>query len=259
MSHPTEVSIQRRWEAQIVLTNPAEVTAVILAGGTGIRLRSVVTDRPKVLAEVFGRPFVTYLLDQLAAAGVTYGVMCIGYLGAQVEATLGERYGSLRLSYSREASPLGTGGALRLAVPMLRSDPVLAMNGDSFCHADLNDFCRWHRARGARGTLLLTEVPDTRRYGRVQVDAHGRVRRFEEKGDAAGPGRINAGIYLLTQEVLRAIPTDTAVSLEREVLPAWIGRGLYAYPGNGAFLDIGTPEAYARAEQFFSAGMAGER
>lgn len=235
------------------------VTAVILAGGLGTRLRSVVADRPKVLAEVRGRPFLAYLLDQLTAAGVSDVVVCTGYLGDQLEAAFYDSYRGASLRYCREPLPLGTAGALRLALPMVQSDPVLVMNGDSFCHADLNDFCHWHQARGARATLLLTEVPDTRRYGRVFVDAHGRVRRFEEKGDAAGPGRINAGIYLLTQEVLRAIPTDAAVSLESEVLPAWIGRGLYAYPTNGAFLDIGTSEAYARAEQFFFAGTAGRR
>jgi len=235
------------------------VTAVILAGGLGTRLRSVVADRPKVLAEVRGRPFLAYLLDQLTAAGVSDVVVCTGYLGDQLEAAFHDSYRGTSLRYCREPLPLGTAGALRLALPMVQSDPVLVMNGDSFCHADLNDLYRWHHARKARATLLVTEVSDTRRYGRVHVDAHQRVRRFEEKGEMPGPGWINTGIYLLTQEVLRAIPTDAAVSLEREVLPAWIDRGLYAYPGDGVFLDIGTPEAYARAEQFFFAGTADRR
>lgn len=231
----------------------AEVSAVILAGGLGTRLGSVVAHRPKVLAEVQGRPFVSYLLDQVAAAGVKDVVLCTGYLGAQLETTFGDRYGSLRLRYSREISPLGTGGALRLALPILRMDPVLVMNGDSYSQVNLQAFCLWHQSCGANATLLLTKVSDTRRYGQVHVSAEEVVIRFDEKGDTAGPGWINAGIYLLSQGLLEAIPPGRTVSLEREVFPAWIGKGLYAYRSQGPFLDIGTPESYAEAAQFFSA------
>lgn len=229
----------------------AGVTAAILAGGLGTRLRSVVADRPKVLAEVRGRPFLAYLLDQLAAAGVRYVVLCIGYLSEQVRAAFGGLYGSLHLVYSQESSPLGTAGALRLALPLFKSDPVLVMNGDSFCRVDLRDFWTWHQARGANATLLLTEVPDTSRYGRVNVDADGLVLSLDEKGGNSGSGWINVGIYLLSHRFLLTIPADGAVSLEREVFPAWIGRGLYGYRSEGCFLDVGTPEAYALAEGFF--------
>lgn len=230
----------------------ASVTAAILAGGLGSRLRSVVADRPKVLAEIRGRPFLAYLLDQLAGAGVRYVVLCTGYLAEQVQAVFGDSYGSLRLVYSQESSPLGTAGALRLALPLFQSDSVLIMNGDSFCEADLRAFWAWHCARGADATLLLIEIPDTKRYGRVHVDENGLVLRFDEKGHNGEPGWINAGIYLLNHHLLLTIPASGAVSLEREVLPAWIGRGLYGYRSEGGFLDIGTPEAYNTAEQFFA-------
>ena len=230
----------------------AGVTAAILVGGLGIRLRPVVADRPKVLVEIRGRPFLAYLLDQLAGTGVRYVVLCTGYLGEQVEAEFGDAYGSLCLVYSQESSPLGTAGALRLALPLFKSDPVLVMNGDSFCQANLRGFWAWHCARGAEATLLLTEVPDTKRYGRVDVDADGLVLRFDEKNDKGGPGWINAGIYLLNHRLLPTTPANGAVSLERDMFPAWIGRGLYGYRSEGRFLDIGTPEAYAVAEQFFA-------
>ena len=136
---------------------------------------------------------------------------------------------------------------------MLKSDPVLVMNGDSFCGPDLPSFFRWHEARKAAATLLLTRVPDTRRYGRVQVDDAGLVRAFEEKGQRGGPGWINAGVYLLGREVIAEIPEQTAVSLERETFPAWLGRGLYGCPSETPFLDIGTPASYAAAGEFFSA------
>jgi len=233
----------------------AAVTAAVLAGGLGTRLRSMVTDRPKVLAEIRGQPFLAYLLDQVAAAGVRYVVLCTGYLGEQVRAAFGDSYDSLRLVYSQEPSPLGTAGALRLALPLFKSETVLVMNGDSFCQANLRAFWAWHCARGADATLLLTRMPDTERYGRVHVDANGLVLGFDEKGGNSGPGWVNAGIYLLNHHLLLTIPANRAVSLEREMFPAWIGRGLYGYRSEGRFLDIGTPEAYNTAEQFFAPNM----
>ena len=119
------------------MSDISNIEAAILAGGLGTRLRSVVPDRPKVLAEIGGRPFIEILLDQVAAAGIRTAVLCTGYLGDQIEARLGTRRGPLALRYSREVEPLGTGGALRLALPMLASDTVLVLNGDSYCDADL--------------------------------------------------------------------------------------------------------------------------
>jgi len=172
----------------------------------------------------------------------------------------GDSYESLQLVYSQESSPLGTAGALRLALPLFQSDSVLVMNGDSFCQANLRAFWAWHCARNADATLLLTRMPDTKRYGSVHVDVNGLVLSFDEKdskpvlerSEGSGPGWINAGIYLLNHRLLLTIPASGAVSLEREVFPAWIGRGLYGYRSEGRFLDIGTPEAYALAEQFFA-------
>jgi NDP-sugar pyrophosphorylase family protein len=229
----------------------ASVTAVILAGGLGTRLRSAVADRPKVLAEVLGRPFLAFLLDQLQAAGVRRVVLCTGYRGEQVEAAFGTSYGTLQLLHAQEPVPLGTGGALRRALPVFRSDPVLVMNGDSFCDAALQDLWSGHLSRGAAATLLLSQVPDTTRYGRVQIQDDGRVVRFDEKASAGGPGWINAGIYVLSSALMRQIPQDRPVSLEREIFPAWIGRGLYGYRSQSRFLDNGTPESYAAAEEFF--------
>ena len=230
----------------------SETVAVVLAGGKGTRLRSVFSDRPKVLVDVRGRSLATYLLDQLAAAGVAEVVFCTGHLAAQVEAILGNRYGEVRLTYSFESSPLGTGGAVRAALPLLGSENVLVMNGDSFCEADLPAMQTRHEARGGVATILLAMAPDTRRYGRVQVDEEGRLLAFEEKGSRAGPGWINAGVYFIRRRMLETIPPNIPISLEREVFPAWIGQGLYGHTAGGRFLDIGTPESYAEANEFFA-------
>lgn len=234
------------------MTELAGMTAVILAGGFGTRLRSVVVDRPKVLADVGGRPFVTRLLDQLSRMGIRRSVFCAGYLGRQMEEMLGDTYGDLDLVYSHEPIPLGTAGALRLARPLFHSDPVLVMNGDSYCHANLQALLDWHVARNAQASLLLTEVPDTKRYGGVWTKKDGLVSRFTEKGHEGGPGWINAGIYALSHCFVEAIPCDRAISLEHDIFPAWIGRGLYGYRDAGPFLDIGIPEAYAEASSFFA-------
>jgi NDP-sugar pyrophosphorylase family protein len=236
-----------------------DTTVAILAGGLGTRLRPVLADCPKVLAPIGGKPFLACLLEQLAGHGFRDVVLCVGYQSEQVEAAFGRSYAGLRVAYSREPAALGTAGAVRLALPLLKSDPVLVMNGDSFCAADLPSLFHWHAARKAAATLLLARVPDTRRYGRVQVDGEGLIRAFEEKGQQGGPGCINAGIYLLGREVIAEIPPRTTVSLERETFVAWLGRGLYGCLNEGPFLDIGTPASYAAAEEFFSAGAGAFR
>lgn len=223
------------------------MTAVILAGGLGTRLRSVVPDKPKVLADVGGRPFIEYLLDQLAQEGVQSVVLCTGYMGDQLQHRFGTAYKTMALCYSREPHPLGTGGALRLALPMLESDTVLVLNGDSYCGARLNELMIWHAERQSQATILLTETDDTRRYGRVQIDEEGRILQFLEKTDTQGPGWVNAGIYLMKRQMIQSIETERAVSIEREVFPDWIGKGLHGFRCDGRLWDIGVPDAYAEA------------
>lgn len=231
------------------------LTAVILAGGLGTRLRSVVADRPKVLAEVLGRPFLAYLLDQVETAGIRQVVLCTGHLGEQVEAVFGKSYGPMRLIYSQETEPLGTAGALRQALPLFDSDWALAMNGDSYCDTNLGNFWQSHQSNGATGSILLVEMPDTDRYGRVNLSSGGRVESFDEKGMNRGPGLINAGIYLLNRLLLGSIPSGRAVSIEREMFPLWVGSGIYGHQNKARFLDIGTPESYSIAERFFASRL----
>jgi D-glycero-alpha-D-manno-heptose 1-phosphate guanylyltransferase len=219
-----------------------------------MRLRPAIGDRPKVLAPVAGRPFLAYLLDQLAAANVHTAVLCTGYLGEHVRSTFGDCYGTVGLTYSQEPTPLGTAGALRLALPLLDGDPVLVLNGDSYCEVDLGDYMAWHHihAGGSAGTLLLTWVEDASRFGTVEVDDSGTVLSFREKRGLAMPGWINAGVYLLSQRLLASIPAERTISLERDVFPAWTKRELRAHQVRACFTDIGTPESYVQAEAFLA-------
>ena len=225
--------------------------AAILAGGLGTRLREVLSGGQKVIAPVAGRPFLFRLLDQLADAGFRRVVLCAGHRARDVASAVGAAYRGLRVEHSEEKEPLGTGGALRYALPLLRTDPVLAMNGDSFCGVDLPAFRAAHAASGAPATFVVREAEDTSRSGRVELGEDGRILRFVEKAQGGGRGWINAGVYLLGRAALESIPEGRAVSLERETFPAWVGRGLRAFPTGGKFLDIGTPENYAAAQQFF--------
>ena len=229
-----------------------ELSGVILAGGKGTRLRSVVSDRPKVLAEIQGRPFLTYLLDQLISARITRVVLCTGFMADDVYKKIGETYRTLRVVHSKETVPLGTAGALRNALTHLRSKALLVMNGDSFIDIDLNVYLKWFYGRDRQTSLLLTKVEDTSRYGRITINEDDSIRSFEEKGNYAGEGLINAGIYILKEGLLKSIPPNTFHSLEREFFPQMIGSGIYGYTFNGRFIDIGTPESYLDAEIFFA-------
>ena len=227
-------------------------TAAILAGGLGTRLRPVVADRPKALARVAERPFVAFLLDQLEAGGVRDVVLLTGHRAEQIRDELGDRHGSMRLRYSPEREPLGTAGAVRLALPMIESVSLLLLNGDSFCDADLDAFGRFHTPHAC--SLVLARVEDGERYGQVEADEEGTIHGFREKGASRGPAWINAGVYLLSRSLVKMIPPDRAVSLEREVFPRLAREGLLrGFRQGGPFIDIGTPDSYARAEAFVGA------
>lgn len=227
-----------------------DLEACILVGGRGTRLRPVVSDRPKVLAPVGGRPFLTHLLDQLREAGIRRCVLCTGYLAEQVEQTLGRDYDGISLLYSQEDQPLGTAGALVQALDLLQGGTVLALNGDSICDCDLAASLACHRTRAAQTTIVMAHVTQGDRYGRVVTSDQGDVLRFSEKSPEAGPGWINAGLYWIERPVLERLPRGKSLSLEREVLPSLIGQGLHGFRQHGAFLDIGVPEDYAKADAF---------
>lgn len=219
---------------------------VILAGGLGTRLQPIGGDIPKPLRPVNGRPFLAYLIDQVRAAGLTRIILALGYK-PEAFTEFARQEG---LEVSVEATPLGTGGALRAALPLLRTHFVMVLNGDSYAHVDLRLLAALPRRRHARALLLLAEAENAGRYGRVDIDENGAVERFAEKSET-GPGLVNAGVYILEHSVIAAIPADRAVSLERETFPSLIGTGIFGEPGGFPFLDIGTPESYAACAAFF--------
>lgn len=238
--------------AEVAVEKPlAGVNVVILAGGLGTRLRSVLPDRQKVMADVEGQPFLGRLIGLYARAGAKRIVLALGYRSSDVEEFISRFQEPVELIASIEAEPLGTGGALRLALAHIESKTVLVSNGNPFAAVDLSALRDLHAARDGAITLALAEVSDASRYGRVAVDDRGAVTSFAEKAQGQS-GSVNAGVYLVERSVIAQLPSGRAISLERDVFPQWIGRGLYALHGNVPFIDIGTPELWAAADAFFA-------
>ena len=230
----------------------ASIDVAVLAGGLGTRLRSVLGETPKILAPVAGRPFIDHLLAWLASFGARRVVFCLGFRAAAVtEHIAAHPFPGLEVVTSLETEPLGTAGALRLALPHLHSDPVLVMNGDTFVDADLGAFAAAHRARAAAASILCATVPSTARYGRLDIDGAGRIRGFREKDPADNrPGPINAGLYLFSRAWLSGFARTTGASLERDVFGAAAPGTFDAIAADGlTFIDIGTPESFAEADR----------
>lgn len=233
------------------LSLAAQVQTVILAGGLGSRLQPVLGAFPKVVAPVHERPFIRYLLDELAEAGVVEVTLATGFRADEVRSALGSEYSGIRLTYSTEQEPLGTGGALRYAIRQSSQSSIMVLNGDSYIDVDLCAFLGWRDRQSWDASLVLTHVPDTSRFGAVSFDDSGRVTGLTEKEAMGRPGWINAGIYLLPRKWILELAEDRQVSLEREALPGWLVRGLGAFLVREPFIDIGTPDAFRQAEGFF--------
>jgi D-glycero-alpha-D-manno-heptose 1-phosphate guanylyltransferase len=225
--------------------------AIVLAGGLGTRLRSVVADLPKAMAPVAGRPFLAHLLDLLVDAGFESAVLAVGYRADAIREHFGERYRNLTLSYSVESEPLGTGGAMRLALRNATTDDVFVLNGDTFAVVDFRAMLEAHRRAGAAMTVAVHAVPDTARYGSLALKGD-RIEGFREKG-RHGPGWINAGVYVVPRSLFDHARVDDAFSFESDFLvPGVDSLKPLAFPTHGLFIDIGVPEDYALAQSLLA-------
>jgi NDP-sugar pyrophosphorylase family protein len=230
------------------------VRAFVLAGGLGTRLKPRFGDLPKPLAPLGGRPFLARQLEWLATRGVDEAVLCVGYGADQVRDALGDGKSlGVRLRYSVETEPLGTGGALRLAAEHV-SGPALVANGDTLAEVDPWELERARWERGAIGAVALFQVADASQRGRVERDVAGTIARFAEKDPAhRGHAWVNGGLYAFAPALWDRLPASGASSLERDVLPQLASEGrLVGYEADGEFFDIGTPEEWERAERRFA-------
>ena len=229
--------------------------AFVLAGGLGTRLQPRFGDLPKALAPIAGRPCLAHQLDWLASHGVRDVVVCAGVGADRVREAIGDGSGhGVRITWSVEDEPLGTGGALRHAAAHVRG-AALVLNGDTLVEGDPWALERERWEHGAVGAVALFEVADARAAGRVETGADGRIVRFVEKDDAhRGPAWVNGGLYAFAPRLWRRFDERRVFSLERDVAPALAQDGaLLGVPFAGTFYDIGTPEGWERAERRFAA------
>jgi NDP-sugar pyrophosphorylase family protein len=223
--------------------------ALILAGGAGTRLRSVLAQLNKPMAPVAGRPFLEYLFLQLKKHKVEEVTLCVGYKADLIQSYFGtgDRWG-MQVSYSYETDFRGTAGALKLAENLIHEENFFVMNGDSLFDIEFHALMHYHRDMKAIATLALVHVDDTQRYGAVGLNKLGRIVSFTEKRQGNTEGLINGGVYVFAQEVLDFIPEGQPVSLEKDLLPKLIGQNLYGLPSKGYFVDIGVPTDYMRLQ-----------
>ena len=220
--------------------------ALILAGGEGTRLRPLTSTTPKPVLPLANRPFITYMIDWLASHGVDEVVLSCGFLAAEVRAVLGDgEPGGPKIHYVEEEEPLDTAGAVKFAEPLLQ-ERFLVMNGDILADFDLTALQDFHSEHGATLTIALTPVEDPSAYGLVRTHDDGSVEAFLEKttADHFDTNMINAGAYVLERSVLDMMKDGVRVSFERDIFPALVGSGLFAFEADGYWLDIGTPDRY---------------
>ena len=232
---------------------PGGLDCVVLCGGPGSGLADALREGPRPLTEVAGRPFLEWVLLGLRRQGVTDVVLAVGQRGDRVEERLADGgHLGLRLRYSREPAPLGTGGALRYALRALRGDALLVVNGDTYCDIPVAAMVAAHRRHLAGVTVLASHVGDRTRYGAVDVGADGGVLCFGEKS-ARGPGLASCGAYIVSREVLEALPDSRRVDLESEVLAGAAPGTLAAVVTDGPFVDVATPASAVRAAEAIEA------
>ena len=215
-------------------------------GGQGTRLRPLTSNVPKPVVQLVDRPFISFMIEWLREHGIDDVVMSCGFLADGVRSVLGD--GSdlgIRLRFVEEPEPRGTAGAVKLAEPML-DERFLMLNGDVLTDIDLTAQMAQHERTGARATLALVPVADPSAYGLVILDEDRAVTEFVEKpkSERKGPNLISAGAYILERDILDLVPPDRNVSIEREVWPLLVGDGLYGFPDEAYWLDIGTPDRY---------------
>ncbi len=227
-------------------------TAIILAGGFGTRLKSVVSDVPKPMAPILEKPFLTYLLRYLSSFQLKHVVLSTGYLSSVIENYFGNNFNGIKLSYSIEEEPLGTGGAIKKAMQLVQDENTLVLNGDSFLDIDIVAFSKFFSQNDFEGLLACRAIENAGRYGTIKVDKN-RIIEFKEKTGTNESGIINGGVYLLNKEhYLKKTPSSSSFSIEKDYFEQFHQHCKFgAYLCNSYFIDIGIPEDYLKAQNEF--------
>jgi len=222
--------------------------AIVLAGGLGTRLKGILPDIPKSMAPVSGRPFLSYLLDNLVKEEISKVIISVGYLKDHIISYFGYSYDSLKIEYAIETNPLGTGGAIKSALNQTINNEVFVVNGDTFFNPNLKEMEQLHFKSGADITLAVKYLENTSRYGKVLTDNNGRITEFKEKNSAEDDGCINGGIYLINRRIIDDFHSEK-FSVENDIFSTSCKKlHLQAFQSDAFFLDIGIPDDYNLAQ-----------
>ncbi len=224
--------------------------AIILAGGKGTRLQSLISDVPKPMAPINGKPFLWYLLDHLKSFPLRDIIFSVGYKAQIIQDYFGMTFGPFKITYSVESEPLGTGGAIKQSLTVAKPISTLVLNGDTFCPIDYDQMFKSHQSKNSLLSIALCQVKDTSRYGTVEI-RDDKIIKFCEKGNS-GPGWINSGAYILSPRIFENFSLPKKFSLEKDFLEPYLSKlNPFPFKCEKSFIDIGTPVDYQKAESFF--------
>ncbi len=228
-------------------------TAIILAGGFGTRLQSVVNDLPKPMAPINGEPFLNYQLNYLKHYGIKNVILSVGYLAEKIKAYYGSNFNGLEIDYVVEENPMGTGGGIRLALEKCTESLSFVLNGDSFFDVDLIKFNDLHIQNRSQISLALRKVNNSERYGTIEKTKENIISSFKEKSGIDHEGIINGGVYILDKNLyLQKTPSATNFSIEKDFFEKQLSNSLISgFEFEGYFIDIGIPEDYLKAQNDF--------
>ena len=228
-------------------------TAIILAGGMGTRLKTIISDLPKPMAPIMNVPFLTYQLNYLKHFGIKKVIFSVGYLSEKIIAHYNQSFENISIEYSIEKNPLGTGGGIRMAMSNLNEDLVLILNGDSFFDLNLEQFYNLHHEQKSDFSLALRYVNNSERYGNIEFNSSNQITSFIEKNQLNQSGYINAGVYILSKKLyLQNTKPDINFSIEKDFFEKQLNQLIIkGFEFKDYFIDIGIPEDYLKAQDDF--------
>ena len=232
--------------------NTHDIDVLILAGGRGRRLREVVSDKPKPMAEINGQPFLEILIDHISHFGYRRFILCTGHMSEFIINFYKNKKTIYKVLLSNELKSLGTAGAVKNAESLVHSNPFMVFNGDSFCQVDLSEFLDFHLKRTAFMSMVVADEKNTEDYGTIHMDDSYRILSFQEKRAANRGGIVSAGIYLFDKSVFELIPPQIEYSLEYDVFPNITNQSCYCFRSDNKLIDIGTPKNYEKAGHYFA-------
>jgi len=224
--------------------------AIVLAGGFGTRLQGIVSDVPKPMASVAGKPFLLYIMNYLKANDIQKVVLSVGYLNEVIIDYFKYSYKDLEIKYSIENEPLGTGGGIKKALNYTDDNEVVIINGDTYYDVPIRQLRNMHKSKDAFLTIALKPMQNVDRYGSVEINPDNRIKKFIEKNFFA-QGLINGGIYFLNKNRFNQIELPDIFSFEKDFLEKYYMHDFYGFISDGFFIDIGIPDDYKRAQHEF--------